>query len=83
VNDHGVYLVTGPREYRGHKPGETFEAKLEPNVEHRAIRRGSIRLLRRVTPALVPGSYTLPDDWPPGREPSLRSTEAPEGASLI
>lgn len=83
MNDHGVYLVIGQRQYRGHKPGERFEARLDPAVEERAIRRGDIRLLRRITPSLQPGSFTLPDDWPPGQPTVSSSTEAPEGASLI
>jgi len=68
---HGVYLVTGRRQYRGHSPGTTFEALLDRAAEQRAIARGDIRLIRRVTPGLEPGSYTLPAGWPPGE------TEAP------
>ncbi len=62
---HGIYLVTGSRRYRGHEPGTRFEARIDPVVELRAIRRGAIQLLERVTPALEQGSYRLPDDWPP------------------
>ena len=39
------YLVTGPYPYREHKPGETFEANLDPDVEERAVRKGAIRVL--------------------------------------
>lgn len=77
---HGRYLVSGQRQYRGHQPGAIFEARLDPAVEHRAIARGAITLLERVTPDLGPGSYTLPDDWPPPAEPS---TEAPQGVSVV
>lgn len=80
---YGEYLVTGKREYRGHVPGSTFEAALDRNAEQRAINRGDIRLLRRFTPDLEPGSYTLPDPWPPGQPIQPVSTEAPRGASLI
>lgn len=55
-----VYKVTGPTAYRGHQPGEIFEAMLDPLAEVRALRRGNIRLLERSKTALVPGSYTLP-----------------------
>lgn len=57
-----VYRVTGRAEYRGHKPGETFEASLDRLMEHRAIRRGSIEVVDRTEPRLVPGSYRLPRD---------------------
>lgn len=61
---HKRYLVTGRRQYRWHKPGETFEAILEPTAERRAIERGSIRVLAIVQPQLDDGSYALPADWP-------------------
>jgi hypothetical protein len=61
---HGVYLVCGRRKYRGHEPGTQFEAVLSAQVEQRAIRRGDIQLIERVTPVLKPGSYRLPEDWP-------------------
>ncbi len=60
---HGVYLVTGKRQYRGHDPGEEFEAHLDLGVEERAIARGDIQLLRRMEPDLVAGSYDLPEGW--------------------
>lgn len=80
----GVYQVTGRRQYRGHEPGSTFKASLAPSVEQRAIDRGDIKLLRRITPTLVPGSYTL-RRWPPPDETAVPqpTTEAPRGASLI
>ncbi len=61
---HKLYLVTGRRQYRWHKPGETFEALLEPMAEKRAIERGSIAVLAVIEPSLVAGSYELPKDWP-------------------
>jgi hypothetical protein len=60
---HGVYRVIGHRAYRGHEPGTQFTARLERNTEARAIRRGDIQLLERVTPALLPGSFTFPQGW--------------------
>jgi hypothetical protein len=60
---HGVYLVTGQRAYRGHQPGVSFTARLDRNAEARAIRRGDLQLLDRVTPALEPGTYTFPHGW--------------------
>jgi hypothetical protein len=80
---YGLYLVTGRRRYRGHAPGTRFEARLDPGAEQRAISLGAIRLLKRITPALDPGSYRLPDDWPPAAADAPATTEAPKGASLI
>jgi hypothetical protein len=64
---HGEYLVTGKREYRGNTPGITFVAKLDRNAEIRAVNRGSISLLRRISPTLIPGSYEMPGGWDPRR----------------
>lgn len=58
-----LYEVTGKRSVRGHEPGSTFEAVLDPAAERRAMLRGDIRRIRRVTPALRPGSYTFPHGW--------------------
>jgi hypothetical protein len=59
------YLVTGKRQYRWHKPGSIFEARLDPNAEERAIERGSIRVIDSIQPELENGSYALPpEDWP-------------------
>lgn len=55
----GEYEVVGTREYRGHAPGEVFEARLPKGPEQRAISRGDIRLLRIVEPSIQPGSYSL------------------------
>lgn len=59
----GVYEVGQRRSYRGHEPGTVFEARLDPAAETRALARGDIRLIERVTPSLQPGSYTLPPGW--------------------
>lgn len=56
----GRYQVIGQRAYRGHEPGTVFEARLDVSAERRAIYRGAIRLLDRLVPDLVPGSYRLP-----------------------
>jgi hypothetical protein len=77
--EYGEYEVTGRREYRGHAPGSVFAAQIDRAAEQRAIQRGDIRLIRRVTPAVPPGAV-LPDGW---LTSSLVPTEAPEGASLI
>lgn len=60
----GRYEVLDKRDFRGHPQGLQFVARLEANQERRAIARGSIKLLARVTPALEPGTYTYPDGWP-------------------
>lgn len=45
-----VYRVTGATPFRGVKPGETFEAELDPEQEARAVARGQIRKLRTPKP---------------------------------
>lgn len=60
---HGLYEVTGRFAYRGHAPGTRFEASLSRPAERRAIARGDIRLVERVTPSIRAGSYKLPDGW--------------------
>ena len=82
MREYGVYRVTGRRQYRGHDPGTTFEAALDRAAEQRAVARGDIELLERVTPDLTPGSFVLSDKWPPGGR-DKQATEAPEGASLV
>lgn len=79
---HKRYLVTGKRKYRWHDPGTTFEARLDPDAERRAIERGSIRVLEMIQPDLEEGSFVLPDDWPPSAADAPH-TEAPQGASLV
>jgi len=63
VKVHGRYRVKGTMAFRGHQPGEEFVATLNPNMERRALQRGSIVLLERVIPALREGSYRLPEGW--------------------
>jgi len=63
-----VYLVTGPRAYRGYQPGETFEALLPPQVEERAIRFGAVEIVERSVPGIRPGSWALPRGWPTTKE---------------
>jgi hypothetical protein len=41
------YKVSGPTSFQGHRPGEEFEADLDPELERRAKERGSIRVVRR------------------------------------
>lgn len=59
----GEYEVVGRREYRGHQPGEIFEARLPVGPESRAIARGDIVRLRTVEPSIQPGSFSLPEGW--------------------
>jgi hypothetical protein len=68
VSVYGVYEVSGKRAYRGHAPGETFEARLDRFAERRAIERGAIRLLERVVADLPPDKYRLPLGWPGSQE---------------
>lgn len=74
---HGVYVVTGQREYRGHPTGSRFTARLDPRAEQRAIQRGDIQLVVYADPE--PGPYTFPTGWLP--QPPDTTTEAPKGAS--
>jgi len=59
---HGLYLVCGTRAYRGHQPGTVFVGRLDLLAEQRAIDRGSIELLERITPTL-PELVSLPAGW--------------------
>lgn len=61
---YGVYRVVGRREYRGHKPGTVFHARLDRNAERRAIQRRDIQLIGHITPE-VPAAHTFPDGWLP------------------
>lgn len=54
-----VYRVTGASNYRSHPPGSLFEATLDAKAEARAIRRGSITLVKMSKPALAEGSHKL------------------------
>jgi hypothetical protein len=38
-----TYRVTGPTPFMGYRPGETFDADLDPELEQRAVERGSIK----------------------------------------
>lgn len=73
----GLYRVVGRRKYRGHSPGDLFEAKLDRLAEQRAIARGDIKLLERVIPELRPGSFVFPEGWL--ASPSHQTSEAREG----
>ena len=58
----GEYEVVGHRRYRDHNPRDRFIATLEQGAETRALQRGDIALIRRITPQVPPG-YVLPDGW--------------------
>lgn len=55
-----VYEVTGRMEYRGHQPGERFEAVLDRMVEARALMRGNIKVINNDPTTIPAGSFTLP-----------------------
>lgn len=59
---HGVWRVCGRLGYRGHDPGEEFEASLDDGAAARAVRRGAIELLEAFEPKL-PDEYGLPKGW--------------------
>jgi len=63
-----LYLVTSGTGFDGYSQGDTFETVLEPEREARALRRGSVQLLERSTPALQPGSYRLPSQHEGGKK---------------
>jgi len=58
-----VYRVSGTRAYRGHTPGDTFIGELEPEVEARAIERGSITVESRQQVALDATRAVMPRGW--------------------
>lgn len=58
-----VYLVTGPRKYREHPPGEQFIADLDPDVEERAVRIGAIKVVARTSVQLDPERARPPANW--------------------
>jgi hypothetical protein len=58
-----LYRVSGPSAYLGHKPGDTFIGELEPEVEARAVRRGSITVENRQPVGLDATRATLPRGW--------------------
>jgi hypothetical protein len=62
-NEAGIFRVVDKRDYRGHKQGEEFIARLEPSAERRATFRGSIERVGTVTPK--PERFTFPDGWDP------------------
>ena len=59
-----IYRVVG-RGYRGHQPGDLFEARLDPGAEARAIGRGDIHIVERSTPSVRSVRYRLPTGWLP------------------
>ena len=42
-----TYKVLGSTSFAGHKPGEEFEAELDPAQEKRAKARGQLRVIKR------------------------------------
>jgi hypothetical protein len=58
-----LYQVLRPGGYRGHRRGTEFTARLGRASEQRALARGDIQVLTPSTPAIQPGSYTLPASW--------------------
>lgn len=70
-----LYKVTGPRAYRGHEPGATFEATLNEAAEQRALSRQAIRKVVDGVPTLQPGSWLLPGGWPTTIPPTTGGQE--------
>lgn len=62
MTDWGRYRVVGSREYRGHSTGQEFIARLDTHAAQRAIQRGDIVFVERVTPQL-PSLWGLPAGW--------------------
>lgn len=46
-----TYEVIGATPFLDHKPGETFTASLDPDLERRALGRGSIRVVTKPKPS--------------------------------
>lgn len=64
------YRVSGRLAFRGHKPGTTFFATLDPDAELRALARGNVEIIDSSPTRLRPGSYRLPDGWIGAQEPA-------------
>ena len=79
---HYLFQVIGQREYRGHRTGDQFEARMDAAIG-RALDRRDIELICAIDPSIREGDYRLPDDWPPTAADATHTTEAPRGASLI
>lgn len=58
-----LYEVTGDRRFRGHDHGELFEANLDRAAERRAVARGDIRVIERVTPSIDAAMLDMPSGW--------------------
>ena len=71
-----LWVVEGPHAYRGHAPGEQFEAELEEGEERRAKARGNIRCLRRGPAQFDPDSASPPSGQrataKAGRKPKVK-----------
>jgi hypothetical protein len=80
--EYARYKVIGKRQYRGHEPGEIFEARFDSAIE-RAVYRGNIEILEIINPELPGGGYTLPKGWPRPVADITAQQEAPQGASSI
>ena len=61
MSEWARYVTVGPREYRGHPTGEEFTERVCSRT-HRAVARGDIQFLARVTPEL-PARWGMPDGW--------------------
>lgn len=59
---HALYRVVGTRNYRGKEPGTEFVGRIDPVAEQRAVDRGAIIVVERVTPKL-PDRYEFPAGW--------------------
>lgn len=57
------YRVTGRQRYRGYSPGEIFVGELEPQIEARAVARGSIEVVEAGPVSLDATRATLPRGW--------------------
>lgn len=60
-----VYRVTGGNSYRGYLPGEVFIGELEPEIEARAVKRGSIEIVEAGPVSLDATRVTFPAGWLP------------------
>lgn len=63
MKEFGLYLVCGKRAYAGVEPGEEFMARLDRNAERRALERGSLQLVARVTPTIVLHDCEFDQGW--------------------
>ncbi len=58
-----LYRVSGSQRYRGYSQGDIFVGELEPQIEARAVQRGSIEIVETGPVSLDATRAVLPRGW--------------------